>query len=604
MTFFPESEALLRDWCDGLLRQQIDEPNDSARHGAFTCPACGFLHGRCGDAVLPLLTMAQRSGEERYLRAALAVAGWMRNVDAPDGAWTNEVDPGSWKGITVFGAIARAEALAWHGDLLDEATRAAWRERLRQAGEFILRTFTCEYGNINYAAAGSHGLALLGRLLEEPDFGRRARELAHGVLGYLTPGGRLLHGEGRPSDRRTSGRRSAKGCYAVDLGYNVEESLPALLAYAELTSDDEVGAAAEESFTRHLAFMLPDGGWDNSWGTRNYKWSYWGSRTADGCQPALLRLARRRPLFATAAWRNLRLLRSCTHEGLLHGGPHLAAHGVPPCVHHTFCHAKALAAALRFEGEALEFDLSRPLWREHTAGLVAWPDIATMTAAHGPWLATVTGYDWRYRPEVFHATGGALSMLWHRQVGLICAASLARYVMTEAHNMQPNPDGEDFCLTPRVELRLGDAWYSNVFSLSSALREGRGPGGLEVQAEAPLVDAEQNAPPTGTAVATLHYRFERARFTMTARLSGEEALPWSLVLPIVSAGDEPVRWLGPRRVAIDKPAGTLLIEANAPLLRLPSRRERVFSPVGGVQAVPLAAEADGHGELMITITID
>ena len=37
----------------------------------------------------------------------------------------------------------------------------------------------------------------------------------------------------------------------------------------------------------HMEFMLPDGAWDNSWGTRNYKWSWWGSRTSDGCHPAM-----------------------------------------------------------------------------------------------------------------------------------------------------------------------------------------------------------------------------------------------------------------------------------------------------------------------------
>jgi hypothetical protein len=28
----------------------------------------------------------------------------------------------------------------------------------------------------------------------------------------------------------------------------------------------------------HLEFMLHDGAWDNSWGTRNFKWTYWGNR--------------------------------------------------------------------------------------------------------------------------------------------------------------------------------------------------------------------------------------------------------------------------------------------------------------------------------------
>ena len=46
------------------------------------------------------------------------------------------------------------------------------------------------------------------------------------------------------------------------------------------------------SMRTHMEFMLPDGGWDNSWGTRNYKWTWWGSRTSDGCQPAYPGLSR------------------------------------------------------------------------------------------------------------------------------------------------------------------------------------------------------------------------------------------------------------------------------------------------------------------------
>lgn len=590
MGFFDETEALLRDWCDGLLRRQTPD-------GAFDCPACGLLHGRCGDAVLPLLTMAERSGEERYRQAALAVAGWTRHVDAPDGAWTNELDPGSWKGTTVFGAIAFAHALEWHGHLLDEATRAAWRARLRRAGEFVAATFDTEYGNINYAAAGSYGLALLGRLLDEPAFAARGRELAHGVLAFFTPANQLLHGEGRPS-----GTRSTKGCYPVDLGYNVEESLPALLSYARLTGDERVHEVAADSLAAHMGFMLPDGGWDNSWGTRNYKWSYWGSRTSDGCQPALLQLAARRPLFATAAWRNLRLLRACTHDGLLHGGPHLASAGAPPCVHHTFCHAKALAEALRFADEPIEFDLARTLWREHTSGVVAYPDIATMTAAFGPWRATVTGYDWLYRQGVHHATGGALSLLWHQELGLITAASLARYTLVEAHNMQPNPDGEDICLTPRVELLGEDGWYTNLHSLTSALRSAQHPDGVELQADALLVDAQEQPPAGGAVSVCLSYRLGRDRFTVTARPSSLRAVEWALVLPIVSPSGEALRVVSPTRVEIDKPGGTLVIEANVPIARQPSKRSRVFSPVGGFEAVPLVMDGDGVSAVSCTLS--
>ena len=41
-----------------------------------------------------------------------------------------------------------------------------------------------------------------------------------------------------------------------------------------------------DSAKSHLAFLLPDGGLDNSMGSRSCKWTYWGSRTSDGCLAA------------------------------------------------------------------------------------------------------------------------------------------------------------------------------------------------------------------------------------------------------------------------------------------------------------------------------
>ena len=114
---------------------------------------------------------------------------------------------------------------------------------------------------------------------------------------------------------------------AIDLGYNVEESLPALVLYAKLINDEELLSAVTRSLHTHLEFMLPDGGWDNSWGTRNFKWTYWGSRTSDGCQPAYALMGDKDPVFYKAALANTKLLQRCTHDGLLYGGPHLAAHG-------------------------------------------------------------------------------------------------------------------------------------------------------------------------------------------------------------------------------------------------------------------------------------
>ena len=111
---------LLRDWCDGMLKVQINRPSDPGVHGMLKCPACEVVHARLLDAVYPFLYMADATGEQKYLDAGIAAFEWGENVSMEDGSWTVVPDPKSWRGITVFGAISLAEAIKYHGDLLDE----------------------------------------------------------------------------------------------------------------------------------------------------------------------------------------------------------------------------------------------------------------------------------------------------------------------------------------------------------------------------------------------------------------------------------------------------------------------------------------------------
>ena len=110
----------------------------------------------------------------------------------------------------------------------------------------------------------------------------------------------------------------------MDLGYNVEESLQALVMYGKLSGNHEVLETVNQMLAAHLEFMLPDGAWDNSWGTRNFKWTYWGSRTSDGCQTAYALMADNDARYYKAAIRNTQLMQRCTYNGLLTGGPHYA----------------------------------------------------------------------------------------------------------------------------------------------------------------------------------------------------------------------------------------------------------------------------------------
>ena len=100
---------LLKDWCDGLLSTQIANIGDPTIDGAFHCRACKVFHGRCPDAVYPLVYMYKETKEEKYLDAAKAVFDWGENMLCDDGAVYND-SQNEWKGITVFAAISLCEA--------------------------------------------------------------------------------------------------------------------------------------------------------------------------------------------------------------------------------------------------------------------------------------------------------------------------------------------------------------------------------------------------------------------------------------------------------------------------------------------------------------
>jgi hypothetical protein len=190
------TENLLKDWCDGMLALQVDDPGDPVRRGGLSCPSCDFIHGRCWEALYPFMQVAKSTGEKKYLDAAIKLFDWSKNVTGPD-----------------------------------------------------------------------------------------------------------------------------------------------------------------------------------------------------GCQPGFSIMASRNPAFGTAAFKNAELLARRTARGLLHGGPHFVSHGIKPCVHHTFAHAKVLAWVQDHKKSLPQIDKTTPLPRDRADGMKEFPELDVWLAARGPWRATVSGYD-------------------------------------------------------------------------------------------------------------------------------------------------------------------------------------------------------------------
>ena len=491
--------GLLRQWGEALLRLQADLPGQPALDGGILCPACKMIHGRCHEAAYPLMALARRTGDRRFLTGAKKLLRWSEAMLCPDGSMKNDAKS-DWRGVTVFAAVSLHDALFYHGDLLAAEEKARCEARLAAMGAWLFRHLRPGglQAYLNYYAANACAMALLGKYFGKPEYTALARELISFCLAHTTENG-LIYGEGHPLDLCTP-----KGCRAVDAGgYNVEETLPSLTRCAGALGDRALLDRCRALWAAHLRWMLPDGAWDNSEGTRAFKWTYYGSRTADGAQDALFALGRVTPVFAEAALRNTLLLRRCTVDGLLTGGPDYGAHGEAPCVHHTFCRMKALAGSL--EGGLYDFERC-PLPADAGDGAVKFPELDVVRVACGGWRADVSGYDCVNMPGA-HASGGALSLLWHETYGPLIACGAADYRIREPFNQQLPRDPESHLSPcPRLETEAQGKRFRQDYDLRAAIDAHTDGGSVTVTARFALCDETGMRLPE-SAGCELRYRF-------------------------------------------------------------------------------------------------
>lgn len=460
--------------------------------GALLCPSCTVLHGRSDNAVFPLIYLHRATGDKRYLDAARLLFQWQERLINPDGSVYND-GHNEWKAITVFSCIGFCKTILYLGDALDDDLRAAVMHRITQQADWIDQNLTPLFpSNINYCCAAAAALALCALLVHRDSYRRRSQEMLRYCMEHFTENG-LLMGEGRPHDGRTS-----RGCRLVDIGYNFEESIPCLTDAAKALGEEETLRKLACHMMAALDLFLPDGGIDNSFGTRNNKWTYYGSRTSDGCAAALITLSAYAPPLREAALRNVELQMACTHNGLLYGGRQYFEAGQKPCVHHTICHAVGLADAL-IAGLAEDRPRASLPCDENKMAYRWYPEIATVKIWAGPWLATVTGCD--NQPDMagsggLHASGGTVSMLFHKSLGPVIAGSTYVYSLSEPLNMQL-PDQRFFrhsTLIPRAEITIDGAVYASCLDPNAQIASEAAPGCVRVTASSRLFSPEGSGP--------------------------------------------------------------------------------------------------------------
>jgi hypothetical protein len=365
------------------------------------------------------------------------------------------------------------------------------------------------------------------------------------------------------------------------------------------------------SLRAHLEFMLPDGSWDNSWGSRNYKWTWWGSRTSDGCHPAYVLLAQHEPAFREAAWRNLELMAACTHGGLLYGGPHYFEHGDLPCVHHTFTHAKALATVLDRSSDSEPVQRTAIPRDDPAYTVKAFPEIGTYLASIGDWRATVTEYDFDYVERVQaggaspgHASGGALSLLFHRALGPVVTASMTEYRAIEISNQQAHKDYPHMTLTPRIEFTVGDHVYTSLSDFEAVVNVLYTTEEIKFDAKGRLLNSSRAAVPNAEVHYSLRYRMTEDKVELVAGTDAAGATPVRFVVPIVSSQQETVEQPDGKTVRITKQRGTLVVRTDAVNGFEKLSSVRTFNLVPGFECLPLIVALQPGKEARVELSVE
>lgn len=523
----PSFYALLTDWCDGLLAHQIRGMADSSLNGAFVCPACQHLHGRGDNAIFPLLYQYHLTGKPAYRDAAFLCFDWQKNLLCDNRAVYNDGNS-DWQAITAFSAIGLCKSLRAFSPEIGERV-PEWETRLKGFGEWIYHNLTPSYySNINYQCAAAEAMALLGAYFARQEYLDRAEELLAYGLSHFTENG-ILYGEGHPHDLVTE-----HGCRAVDIGYNLEESVPALCEAAKVLGRKDDQRFLLRVLQKQLDFFLPDGGIDNSFSARNYKWTYYGSRTSDGAASAYALFAGEDPRFAEVACRNIDQMARCTHNGLLYGGPDYYEAGEKPCIHHTICHAFGLADALMQGLRRPENPVALPV-DDFQESVRYFPELATYRMVSGGFLADFTAYDFEkssFAAGRGHASGGTMSLLVHRSAGVLMASSVMNYRLSEPLNQQlPRLLARHAPLTLRAEIQKGTKRYVSCLDGQAKMIPKATASGLQMTVDSGFTDLSGKPAPFAAGT-TFRYRFCENRVECTVSFWGE-AENARLILPIL-----------------------------------------------------------------------
>lgn len=261
------------------------------------------------------------------------------------GGWENDIAVVRWSGTTVFFLDILSEIILYYNDLLDEDFKNLLLSDFKKGVNFLLNHFNITNAVANYLFAYLYILIRAEKIIKNHNYKNVINSCVQKIYSFID-NDYLIWGEGHYNTLE-----SEQGYKAIDIIYNIDESIYYL--YKILKVDNQVFSIKlfYKILLAHIHFLLMDGGIDGACGTRSYKWTYWGGRTAHGAESIFLELSKYSDVAKQWLTNHLLLLKKCLKNGLLLGGRDYALCDATPCIQHTIFKTISLIDSLSLDCE-------------------------------------------------------------------------------------------------------------------------------------------------------------------------------------------------------------------------------------------------------------
>ena len=565
-----------------LLDLQRTEKGDK-EFGALNCPACGVLHTRAAEAVYPFAVMFKHTSDKKYRDAAIRVGNWLIRQQQPEGQWIET--PWAWTGTTADQLLMMVRAFPILSPALSAEEVLRWKGSIKSAADYLVRVMSPDFASINYCPTSAAALAMTGALIPDPAYREKARLLAHWTVAKMDEDG-FIQGEAA---------RSFGVKYGVDLGYEMDMSLWGLALYAREMRDQVVEQAVRRSLAKNLPFVYPNGAIDGSWGSRCYKWTTFGSKTADGPQILFSLFAQEDARYVTAAIRNLRYLRTMMRDGLIGNGPHFwRVFSDQLCNYPTFARAKNLALAVELGYQGVSHTPSLP--SEVPGWLRYYPTVNMALARSANFMVTIAGYGYKDLTNTNggqynqHPTGGSACNVWVKDYGFLQTSSQTTYVRGETMHM-PIVKDTVICLTPRIEFSDTNGYFTNLYEFEGRMSTHSSPDTVAWISTTGELKNERWFP-GGVGYTWAHAIFDNAiEKTVTLRFHDRQPVV-RIVEPIVEEEGMTFEYASPRKVIMTAAKRKFLFEVleGDVQVKQGERSPRYLFPFPAMKCNPLVME--------------